>query len=39
MHCRGLCGPQVQAPLRKVSEAELEKIRSQMAALHLLNGK
>jgi len=39
MHCRGLCGPQVLAPLRKVSEAELEKIRSQMAALHLLNGQ
>jgi len=39
MHLRGLCAPQVLPPLRKVSEAELEKIRKQMAELHLLNGK
>jgi dihydrodipicolinate synthase/N-acetylneuraminate lyase len=39
MHLRGLCAQQVLPPLRKVSEAELEKIRKQMAELHLLNGK
>jgi 2-dehydro-3-deoxy-D-pentonate aldolase len=38
MHLRGLCAPQVLPPLRRVSEAELEKIRRQMAELHLLNG-
>ena len=38
MHLRGLCAPQVLPPLRKVSEAELEKIRRQMTELHLLNG-
>jgi 4-hydroxy-tetrahydrodipicolinate synthase len=37
--CRGLCSPQVLPPLRKVSDTELEKIRVQMAELHLLNGK
>ena len=39
MHLRGLCAPLVLPPLRKVSAAELEKIRHQMAELHLLNGK
>lgn len=39
MHCRGLCAPQVLPPLHNVSGAELEKIRSQMRELHLLNGK
>ena len=39
MHCRGLCTPLVLPPLRRVSDAELEKIRQQMAELHLLNGK
>jgi 4-hydroxy-tetrahydrodipicolinate synthase len=39
MHCRGLCATQMLPPLRKVSEAELEKIRGQMTELHLLNGK
>ena len=39
MHCNGLCAPQVLPPLRQVSDAELEKIRHQMAELHLLNGK
>lgn len=39
MHCRGLCAPQVLPPLRRVSDAELEKIRHQMTELHLLNGK
>ena len=39
MHLRGLCAAQVLPPLRKVSEAELEKIRRQMGELHLLNGK
>lgn len=36
MHCRGLCSPDVMPPLRKVSAAELEKIRHQMAELHLI---
>jgi 4-hydroxy-tetrahydrodipicolinate synthase len=39
IHCRGLCALQVLPPLRRVSEAELEKIRHQMSELHLLNGK
>jgi 4-hydroxy-tetrahydrodipicolinate synthase len=39
MHCRDLCAAQVLPPLCTVSEGELEKIRSQMATLHLLNGK
>jgi dihydrodipicolinate synthase/N-acetylneuraminate lyase len=39
MHLCGLCAPWVLPPLRKVSAAELEKIRHQMAELHLLNGK
>ena len=39
MHCRNLCGSLVLPPLRKVSLAELEKIRSHMHELHLLNGK
>ena len=39
MHLRGLCAPVVLPPLRKVSAAELEKIRHQMLELHLLNGK
>ena len=39
MHCRGLCAPQVLPPLKKVSEAELEKIRQQMGELNLLNQK
>jgi 4-hydroxy-tetrahydrodipicolinate synthase len=39
LHLRGLCTPQVLPPLRKVSDTELEKIRRQMAELHLLNGK
>ena len=37
MHCRGLCALQVMPPLRRVSEAELEKIRHHMVELHLLN--
>jgi len=38
MHLRGICAPLVLPPLRKVSAAELEKIRHQMDELHLLNG-
>ncbi len=38
MHCRGLCGLEVLPPLRNVSAAELEKIRSHLHELHLLNG-
>ena len=36
LHCRGVCGLQVLPPLRKVSTAELEKIRGQMEELQLL---
>lgn len=39
MHLRGLCATTVVPPLRKVSAAELEKIRHAMTELHLLNGK
>ena len=39
MHLRGLCAPVVVPPLKKVSSAELEKIRHAMTELHLLNGK
>jgi len=39
MSLRGLCAPLVLPPLRKVSEAELDKIRRQMTELHLLNGR
>ncbi len=39
MFCRGLCEPEVLPPLRRVSSAEVEKIRRQMTELHLLNGK
>lgn len=39
MHCRGLCELYVHPPLRKVSAAELEKIRVNMRELHLLNGQ
>jgi 4-hydroxy-tetrahydrodipicolinate synthase len=39
MHCRGLCASQVLPPLRKVSDTELERIRGQMKALHLLSGE
>ena len=38
LHLRGICAPLVLPPLRKVSAAELEKIRHQMDELHLLNG-
>ena len=39
MHLRDLCAPLVMPPLRRVSTAELEKIRHHMAELQLLNGK
>ena len=35
LHCRGLCASQVLAPLQRVSEAELERIRQQMTDLQL----
>ena len=35
LHCRGLCASQVLAPLQRVSEAELERIRQQMTELQL----
>lgn len=37
-HCQGLCSPHVLPPLRRVSETELEKLRTEMALLHLLHG-
>lgn len=37
--CRGLCAPEVLPPLRPLSSGEVEKIRSEMRELHLLNGK
>ena len=39
VHCQGLCAPDVLPPLHSLPKIEVEKIRSQMAALHLLNGK
>ena len=39
MFHRGLCSPHVMPPLVKVREAEMEQIRQQMGALHLLNGR
>jgi dihydrodipicolinate synthase/N-acetylneuraminate lyase len=36
MHLLDLCGAEVQPPLRRVSESELEKILQEMAELHLL---
>lgn len=38
MHCRGLCALDVLPPLRSLPKAEVERIRSQMEQLHLLNG-
>ncbi|MDR3457416.1 MAG: dihydrodipicolinate synthase family protein [Verrucomicrobiae bacterium] len=38
VHCRGLCAPAVLPPLHVLPKLEVEKIRSQMAELHLLNG-
>lgn len=38
MHVRGLCHPHVLPPLHRLSGAELEKIREQMARLNLTNG-
>jgi dihydrodipicolinate synthase/N-acetylneuraminate lyase len=37
--CRGLCAPDVLPPLKSLPPAEVEKIRSEMTQLHLLNGK
>jgi len=37
VHCRGLCAPDVLPPLHSLSAGEVEKIRGQMAQLHLLN--
>ncbi len=38
VHCRGLCAPDVLPPLHSLPTIEVEKIRTQMAQLHLLNG-
>lgn len=37
--CRGLCAPAMIPPLKTLSQPEVEKIRSEMQQLHLLNGK
>jgi 4-hydroxy-tetrahydrodipicolinate synthase len=39
MHCRGLCAPEVLPPLRSLPKTEVDRIRHQMAELHLLSGK
>ncbi|SRR5579885_38536 len=39
LHLRGLCGPHVLPPLKPLTEAQLEKLRQEMARLHLLNGQ
>jgi 4-hydroxy-tetrahydrodipicolinate synthase len=39
MHFRGLCAPYVLPPLRPLAPAQLDKLRSEMEQLHLLNGK
>ncbi len=39
VHCRGLCASDVLPPLHSLAQTEVEKIRSEMAQLHLLNGK
>ena len=39
VHCQGLCAPGVLPPLHSLPKIEVEKIRGEMAALHLLNGK
>ena len=39
VHCQGLCAPDVLPPLLSLPKTEVEKIRSLMSALHLLNGK
>lgn len=38
VHCRGLCAPAVLPPLLSLSPDEVDKIRSLMEQLHLLNG-
>ena len=38
VHCRGLCAPDVLPPLLALHQDEVGKIRSELAALHLLNG-
>jgi len=37
VHCRGLCAPDVLPPLHSLPAIEVEKIRTQMEQLHLLN--
>ncbi|HEV2691357.1 MAG TPA: dihydrodipicolinate synthase family protein [Verrucomicrobiae bacterium] len=39
VHCRGLCTPDVLPPLLSLPKLEVEKIRTQMAELQLLNGR
>jgi 4-hydroxy-tetrahydrodipicolinate synthase len=39
MSCRGLCSPHVLLPLHPLTEPQMEKLRSEMERLHLLNGK
>ena len=39
VHCCGLCAPDVLPPLLSLPNIEVEKIRGELVALHLLNGK
>jgi 4-hydroxy-tetrahydrodipicolinate synthase len=39
MSCRGLCSPHVLLPLHPLTEPQMEKLRTEMERLHLLNGK
>ena len=39
LHVRGLCAPHVLPPLKPLTEAQLEKLRSEMERLRLLNGE
>src|SRR5262249_1700354 len=38
MSCRGLCSPHVLLPLHPLTEPQMEKLRSEMKRLYLLNG-
>jgi dihydrodipicolinate synthase/N-acetylneuraminate lyase len=39
MHLRGLCAPHVMAPLKLLTQSQLDILRGEMEQLHLLNGK
>ena len=39
MACRGLCAPHVLPPLKPLTKAQLQKLRTEMERLHVLNGE